>query len=726
MNKVSILLFVFNGLLFLNTTLAQKETTDISNVREGERVEFCSTHKKMMELEKNPEFKKSRLKTQAELQKKIIIGEPIEKSTIFKIPIVFHILHNNGVENISDDQIADQLAILNRDFRLQNLDANDVQPEFKGMPTDVGIEFVMATKAPNGTCFKGITRTINEITHDGTDGEMQVNAIIQGNNVYKGEWPGDKYLNVFVVANAGSAAGYTRNPSVFLATSMQNGIWIMHDYISSIGTGSIDRSRALTHEVGHWLDLNHPWGDNNNPGNTSSCSTDDDVEDTPNCIGVKTCDLNANTCTSIDPYFGKDMKDNVENYMDYSYCSKMFTKGQVTRMRASLLISNTGRLNIWQAENLESVGANGNLNLCKAEFTSDKTAVCKGDVVKFQDASYNKATSWNWSFQGGSPANSKEKNPTVTYNTPGTYSVTLTASDGTTSDTQSKTMYIRVLPSSATLPFFEGFEKYTTLSKTNTWEVINLNNNKTFEIDNSRGHSGQKCVKLENFNQLGNNVDELISSPVDLSKVAQFGNKVTLSFRYAYRKKETSDNVKLILSATNNCGDTWSTRRTISNNFLSNLTSPTSWAPTSPNDWTTVHVTNILYSSNSTYNFWVDNFRYKFQFEANGGNNLFLDDINVYYGNPSENLILLGMNENAEIFPNPAENELNVQFSLAEPEKVVIQLSEVNGKTVETQQINAESGANLVLLSTANLSSGTYLMTIKTQNSQKVLPFIIR
>jgi hypothetical protein len=72
------------------------------------------------------------------------------------------VLHNNGVENISDEQIYDALAILNRDFRKQNSDTANVHVDFDGMPSDVEVEFVLATKAPNGTCFKGITRTIRD------------------------------------------------------------------------------------------------------------------------------------------------------------------------------------------------------------------------------------------------------------------------------------------------------------------------------------------------------------------------------------------------------------------------------------------------------------------------------------------------------------------------------------------------------------------------------------
>ena len=391
-------------LLSLNALFAQNRVIDPTNTRDGESVEYCITHKKMNELIQDPEYRKSRANAELELKERLANKASVPKATLYKIPIVFHVLHNNGAENISDEQILDQVAILNRDFRRLNADANNVQAVFQGMPTDVEVEFVLATKAPNGTCFKGITRTVSSLTYDGSDGGAQVDAIVAGNDVYNGQWAGNKYLNVFVVAEAGGAAGYTTNPSSWSGTIMDNGIWILHDYVGSIGTSNVQTSRAMTHEVGHWLDLSHTWGGNNNPGNASSCGTDDNVDDTPNCIGVTSCNLNANTCTTVDPFFGSDMKDNVENYMDYSYCSKMFTQGQVDRMRAALLVSSTGRSNLWTMNNLNQTGATGATYLCKAEFTSNKKSVCLGDSIEFADDSYNAVTGWTWTFEGGSPA----------------------------------------------------------------------------------------------------------------------------------------------------------------------------------------------------------------------------------------------------------------------------------------------------------------------------------
>ena len=716
--------FIFLSLILavINTCYSQGKPFDVTNAREGETVEYCLTHKKMNALMQIPEYVKS-----LELDALEVIEPPkgsAEKATIYKIPVVFHVLHNNGIENISDEQIFDALTILNRDYRLLNADANNVQSEFAGMPADIEVEFLLATKAPNGACFKGITRTKNAISYDGSDGGDQVDAIVAGNDVYQGNWAGNKYLNIFICGDIGGAAGYTTKPSAWSANQMTNGIWVSHNYVGSIGTSSTGKSRTLTHELGHWLNLNHTWGGNNNPGNTSSCSTDDGVQDTPNCIGVQACLINSNTCSSDNAYWGFNIRDNVENYMDYSYCSRMFTQGKKTRMRAALQSSSTGRANVVSATNLTAVGAGITPYLCKADFQTDRTTICVGDVISFEDDSYNAVTGWSWSFNGGQPATSTAQNVNVTYTQPGIYSVSLTATDGANTDSEIKTNYIRVLPTPGTIPFWEGFEGYSSLNNLVNWEVVNQENNNAFTIENTTGYGGSQCAKLVNFGQAPSNVDELISSPIDLSIIPQTGT-VTLSFRYSYRKKTSADYEYLKVFITGDCGDTWVQRKTLGGNQLSTLTATSSWKPSSQADWVTVHVTNV------TSNYFSQNFKFKFRFEGEGGNNFYLDDINLYAGAPS-NEIVLGINEFNEsindisLYPNPTDGELNVSFSASKNKDMQFQVLDITGKIIQNNLVYAVQGSNLVLLYTQIFAAGSYFLKIMSDDHFKTLPFVIK
>ena len=722
-SKISI---AFSFVLFSFFTLFSqvKRTIDPTNVCDGEQVEYCIQHKKMAALMQNTDYVLQKQQDDIEFAKALKKAQP--KGVVYRIPIVFHVLHNNGVENISDEQIMDQLAILNRDFRKQNADTATVQSDFVGMPTDAEIEFVLATKAPNGTCFKGITRTMNAISYDGADGDAQVTAIRNGNDVFNGSWPGNKYLNVFICGEIGGAAGYTTNPSGWSGSSMTNGIWILHDYVGSIGTSSVGTSRALTHEVGHWLNLSHTWGGNNNPGNASSCSTDDGVDDTPNCIGVTSCLINANTCNSVNSYWSYDVRDNVENYMDYSYCSKMYTGGQVDRMRAALQSTNTGRFNLWQSANLTATGATGDVYLCKAQFTTDRTTICLGDSIQLVDDSYNLVTGWNWdvtpatgwTFASGSAANSQ--NPTINFSQPGLYTVKLTATDGSTSDDEIKNNYIRVLPDPSVLPYWEGFESYSTLTNVNNWEVYNPNNNNAWTIENTTGHSGAQCAKLVNFGQGVGSVDELTSAPIDLSVIPSTGT-VTLSFRYAYRKKTTADYEYLKVFVTSDCGETWAQRKTLGGNQLSSSVSSTSWKPTQQADWVTVHMINV------TSIYFTPNFKMKFKFEGEGGNNIYLDDINLYAGSPSDNLVL-SLEENSDLtaidlYPNPADEDVHIRYSSAVDTRLAISIMDLSGKVISTTTVQSKTGDNMVIIPTAGMASGTYLVQLGT--NARVLKFVV-
>ena len=709
------------SLLILNISFSQtiQRVLDKDNMREGENVEYCSQHKRMQELLKDPAMMEIYLQEQQNEELNKNKKGSYEKATLYKIPIVFHVLHNNGIENISDEQIMDALFILNRDYRKQNADTATVQIDFQGMPGDVEIEFVLATKAPNGACFKGITRTANALSYDGSDGGDQVSAIVAGNDVYNGQWQGNRYLNVYIVAEAGGAAGYTTKPA-FGGTGMGNGICILHNYVGSIGTSDVGRSRALTHEAGHWLNLDHTWGGNNNPGNASSCSTDDAVTDTPNCKGVTSCALNANTCNSINSYWTYDVRDNVENYMDYSYCSKMFTPGQVTRMRNAITSSSGGRSNLHTTNNLNQTGATGVLTLCKADFAADRTTICAGETVNFFDDTYNAATGWTWTFTSGSPASSTSQNPSVTYTTPGLYTVVLSSTDGTTTDVETKTSYIRVLPASATLPFLESFESYTTLDNLTQWEIYNPGNNNKFSLETTTGHTGTKSAKLVNFGQVAGGTDELISSPVDLSG----STSVTLSFRYAYRKRATANIEYLKVFLTKDCGENWVQRKTLSGNAFSSTVVSTSWTPTSQADWVTVHMINV------TTDYLVNDFRYKFRFESDGGNNFYLDDINIYSGSPSDELVS-GIAEEGEIaelalFPNPTDGEVNVRFAINNNEAAVLTVQDVSGKVVKSHMVNALAGSNLVILDTQELAAGSYFLNIRVAGVQKTLQFIVK
>ena len=678
---------------------------DLSNCRDGESVEYCKTHKLMNKLKEDPEFVKEYNASQIVLKKiENQIANGNQNRVIYTIPLVFHVLHNGGPENISRAQIEDAVAILNRDYRLQNADANNVQSVFAGMPADIEIEFQLATKAPNGQCFSGITRTQSPLTNSGANGQNQVSAIIAGNDVFNGSWPGNKYLNIMVVNDADGAAGYTTNPNNWSGTSMNNGIWVLHDYVGSIGTSDTYSSRTLTHEVGHWLNLDHLWGNNNNPGNASSCSQDDAVDDTPRCIGVTSCNLNSNTCSNdaADGYWTSDVIDNVENYMEYSYCNKMFTNGQKNRMRAALLSSVGGRNNIWTSSNQIATGLNSTPSLCAVGIRVERDIVCGGDDVQFFDESYNNIVSWDWSFPNGTPSSSTNQNPMVSYSGSGDFDVTLEVTDalGNTM-TQTFPNFISVIGNPGyPPPIYEGFENIASLPS-NDWTIYNPEG-PGFDVVATGSASGAKSVKLDNSQGQTGSVDELISNTIDLSNSAA----ASISFKYAFAKRNSGNSDYLQIFASKDCGESWFMRKNISTSILGTMANTNSNFTPSGSDWKT-----IVISPSSFSNYLVSDFRFKFKFVNGGGNDLYIDDINL-----SGSLSIEETEKvyDFKVYPNPVVENLLVSFnSLINLSNPLIEIYDATGRIIKSINLqNISKGENNLEVSSRDLDSGWYILKI--------------
>ncbi|WP_430410791.1 M43 family zinc metalloprotease [Kordia sp.] len=236
---------------------------------------------------------------------------------IITIPVVIHVLYTNGTNNISDAQIQSQLDVLNEDFRRTNADANNTWSQ----ASDTEIQFCIATVDPNGNATTGITRKSVTRTDWGTNDDMKRSSSGGVN-----PWNTAEYLNMWIVPQMTSGGrtilGYAQFPGGAAAT---DGVVMAYNYFGRVGNVSapFDGGRTTTHEVGHYLNLRHIWGD-------GACGADDFVSDTPASDGANYgCDPTHVSCGSTDM---------VQNYMDYSddACMNLFTAGQKARMRAVL------------------------------------------------------------------------------------------------------------------------------------------------------------------------------------------------------------------------------------------------------------------------------------------------------------------------------------------------------------------------------------------------------
>lgn len=673
-------------------------------------VRFCHTNEKMDEIKHHhPEQA-----TQMEIDHQALEEwtayyieneyDPNNRTAIYTIPVVFHVLHTNGPENISDAQIHSALELMNDNFNKLNASWSTVNPAFLGIVADCQIEFKLAKKKHNGQCTNGITRTYTVTTHDDS-GNDQVEAVFDA----QGNWPGNKYLNIFVVNEANGAAGYTTYPA-WGGTGMSNGIKILHNYVGAIGTSSMSVSTALTHEVGHWLNLAHTWGSSNNPGLAGNCGEDDSVSDTPNTIGWTSCNVNGVTCSSLD---------NVENYMEYSYCSKMYTEGQKARMHAALNSSTGGRSNLWTPGNLSATGVSLPDQLCVVNFTANQTVICEGETVTFSDLSYNFVSDRDWTFSGGSPGTASDSSVTITYNTAGVYSVTLQATDGSTTLTNTKTSYIIVLSNPGVgLPYSEGFESMSTFPDNQNFMVEDDDDVEAWERTNAAAASGSYSVVLNNFDvATGGTKDAFVSGPIDLSGVDP-ADDIVFNFRYAYRKRDAVNDEWLRFYISKDCGETWVLRKNIHDDDLSEITATTSYVPPNEAAWYSVSVSNI----NSDY--YVSNFRYKFEFESDGGNNIYIDDINLY----PESMTDIEASDNItglSIYPNPVNDVMNISLNVSENENYNISIINALGEQVAVvYHGELISGVNTLSFDAANLAKGIYFVRIEADGVVTTQKFV--
>jgi hypothetical protein len=184
------------------------------------------------------------------------------------------------------------------------------------------IRFVLAKTDPDGKPTSGITRTKTTVTSFPQD-----DSVKSGATGGIDAWPSDKYLNLWVCALGGGLLGYAQFPGGPAAT---DGVVILNTAFGSMGTATApyNLGRTATHEIGHWLNLRHIWGD------TEDCSGTDFVDDTPNA-------QLPNYGKPIFPHVSCSNGPNGDmfmNYMDYvdDAAMVMFTAGQVIRMQAAL------------------------------------------------------------------------------------------------------------------------------------------------------------------------------------------------------------------------------------------------------------------------------------------------------------------------------------------------------------------------------------------------------
>ncbi|MBL4577423.1 MAG: T9SS type A sorting domain-containing protein [Flavobacteriales bacterium] len=561
------------------------------------------------------------------------------KKVIYTIPTVVHVVYNTGTQNISDAQVFSQMDVLNEDFRRTNADASNTPSWFQGVAADSEIEFCLAQQDPSGNASNGITRTSTTTTSFNND------AVKSDGSGGKSPWPRADYLNIWVCPLGGGLLGYATFPG---GPAASDGVVIGYNYFGRIGAISppFDKGRTTTHEVGHWLALFHSFEGGCSGTTSANCATNGDrcCDVPPTSSSNGGCPSNnQNTCTETPT----DMNDMHMNYMDYTNdaCMNLFTLDQKARMVAVMTGS---RASLQNSQGCVSV----NLNALDAGIsliispTGTTCATSISPVVTIEnfglntlttatinydiDGGANNTYSWTGSLTTGQTQDVTLPGMTVTAGTH-TFNSNTSSPNGSTdqdgtNDAASVSFTISG-PNGAPLPFTEGFEG-TTFPPTD-WVLDNPQANSTFTRETTASGFGNStaCAKMDFYSateDITGQSDYLYTLDIDFSSAS---SPTVMDWNLAYARYEPGNEDSLIILASTDCGATWVR---VWQNGDSLMTTngggdeTTAWTP-SNTQWSAESVNLDAFIGFGTV-------QIQFHALSGWGNNLYLDDINIYSG----------------------------------------------------------------------------------------------
>ncbi len=703
----------------------------------------------------------------------------------YTIPVVVHVLHIGGTENISRAQIVSQITALNTLFAMEspglaalslpppNFPAFDsVVPYFNGGDTAYisgpgsqmlnRFEFRLATKDPLGNCTDGIVRVYTEKAEDAENSTMfkQLSG-----------WDRSKYFNLWIVKNFPdpSLLGYAQFPFAFggqFPLTSTDGVALIHTRMGTTGTASGQSGATPTHEAGHWLGLFHIWGD-------EECGSDG-IDDTPIHFGenfsgpgcfplpkTATCITDTNTTDSAlnaqNLVLRYQVGEQWMNFMDYSdeNCQWMFSEGQYRKMNVTMeMVAFRGSLS--DPANVIATGTDdaSQSSLCSAPPVADLWStdgatnyikfklICAGQSLTMRDGTYNNSNPGNsattrvWDFPGGSPGTSTTAAPVVTYANPGDYDVTITSTNAEGVSTKTRDNYVHVTSNTAdesNYVYYEDFEYSTSLYEQGKWMVIDQGidpANKWEQVTNT-GYMSSKCMKMENGNNIIYEKDFLISASYDLTTIS--GEK--LYFKYAGARLSAMpwayNNDQLRVYVSTNCGENWSlrpikidgvTRSIISGDTLYTAgLFPSGFVPTDASQWNEGEVDLASFTSST-------NFRVMFEWTSGGpyGNDFYIDQINI------TNSTSIGVeDELAEtdyaIYPNPVNSTSQIYFKLSEDSKVTVDVVDITGRVIkEIFSGNMNAGDQFLELHNADFNAaGIYMVRLNVNGAVATKKVII-
>jgi hypothetical protein len=693
--------------------------------------------------------------------KTTFVDQSNNESFWYDIPIVVHIIHDynpfststfNG-DFIPDDFVFESVKDWNTVFAKQNGDTIDVIPPFKKWVGNPRIRLHLATKDPMGNPTKGITRRRSYLTYTGGDQAK-----------YDG-WSNTSYINLWFInkmsVDHSEAAAYAYKPSAVTFIPFYDGVISLAGYMNN-------GSKTMNHELGHVLNLSHVWGDNNQPN--IACG-DDNVDDTPPTKGHNTTGCTSasiyDTVCSIN-YFKlyTDSLGNMElvnypdtnnsqNIMDYTYCDKMFTKGQSKRMHLALNSDIGGRNMLWDSSNLVATGALAPFPDLKpipdftvtnvtgtSMLTKNANFAFPGKDVKFTSFTMNDTvTAMKWYFNDAAvPASTSITGFTHQFTDPGWVKLTMTATGNHTGDSTKSFEKALFVTEATGTPASGYFQEFTPSSDRDKWPMFNYYNNEfKWELADVGAYDGN-CLKYNGYDNRvtafsgpingtpRGDFDDFFTLPMDLTG---FGSACNLNFFYSGASRSASTasiNDSLYIDYTINKGTAWISLAKLGKGDIFNKGAvTTAYTPAGTWDWAPK---TIALPAPAITNYTTFRFRYRPGVSANevtsSGNNFYMDRIH-FSPWPAEVSSINAGATSVTIVPNPTMGDAYVVVNDAANTTVQLSVSDITGKVVyTTSQAIRGTQARIVIPASATTAKGIYLVQTLTGhqvNTQKLVVY---
>lgn len=681
----------------------------VSTVAFSQTEDKCGTMQLLQEKFNNdPSFKirfeANERQLQRSIQQRLSNARTSDVQAIsLTVPVIFHIVLANQ-SAVTDAQIQAQVDTLNKDYAGQNGDSVKIPSYFKPLFGKSGIRFRLAQRTPTGEVSNGIER-VTTATKTFNIGDNTIKYTALGG---ADAWNTTRYLNVWICSLSNGVLGYSTFPTDSIPE--EQGVVIMYSSLPGGTATGFNGGKTATHEIGHYFNLYHIWGDDN-----GACTGTDFIDDTPNqgnstsgCPGG----VETDNCSPVSPGIM------YQNYMDYSGddCLVMFTNQQVVRMetaastyRASLFTSN-GALPLVRFSNDAELRLinNPTQRICTGTFgpvvtirnsgmqplttVTINTSIDKGPVTKFV-----------WTGTLATLATISVTIPSLTVAS-GNHQLTVYTSNPNgiaDEDAQNDTSQVSFMyypPSNP--PLTESFEG--TEFPPRGWDIVQPDTLHSWKKVTGVAKTGKASVMIGNFNNKKTGRKDYLRLP----EVAIGGaDSAFIQFQVAaaaYSALTTANNnwdtLEVLLST--DCGNTYtSVYKKWGASLVTRQEPTTQYYVPGANEWRkdSVNITPYIAGNNVLLAFRNTN---------ENENNIYLDDVNVYTKIINPNLKAKGF----LVTPNPAYSMIQVQFYPQPVNLRAIALYSVSGQLMATIEVPDGQSRNNYPIDISRYAAGMYIV----------------